>query len=144
MRSLAISLLFVTAGSGPALAEDPVVATVKAVDADWSRAYLACDAEAWDALLVDELTYLHNNGRMDDKAGQMTILRRCNMGSLKSEVASVRLYGDDTEIVLGRLTGETKGGFPFDLFYTRVYVLENSAWRLVAHQSTDVPKESGR
>ena len=54
----------------------------------------------------------------------------------------MRLYGDDTAVLLGAMQGKTKsGGFTFDLLYTRVYIKQNGAWRLVSHQSTDAPKK---
>ena len=120
--------------------ESSVVATVRAIDASWRDAYVACDATAWDALLADDLTFIHNNGSIDDKAKQMASVQGCGLKSLDSQVTSVRVYGDDTVVVLGALQGETKGGFQFDLLYTRVYVLRDGAWRLVAHQSTDAPR----
>ena len=142
MNRVAIAWLAVAVASGLIVTaqEATVAATVRAVDASWRRAYVACDAATWDALLADELTFIHNNGSIDDKAKQMASVQGCGIDSLDSQVNSVRAYGDDTAVVLGALQGRTKGGFAFDLLYTRVYVLQDGAWRLVAHQSTDAPK----
>ena len=136
----ALAVVVVVAGSPLTGQEASVVAAVKAADTSWRLAYLACDAETWDALLADDLTFLHNNGSVDDKSKQMASVRGCGLKTLDSTITSVRTYGDDTAVVMGALKGETKGGFGFDLLYTRVYVIQDGGWRLVAHQSTDAPK----
>lgn len=121
--------------------QDATAAAVTAVDLTWGRAYVACDGKTWDALLADHLTFIHNNGSIDDKAKQMVSVKQCGIESLNSQVTSVRIYGDDTAVVLGAMQGTVKeGDFQFDLLYTRVYILQNGGWRLVAHQSTDAPQ----
>ena len=71
----------------------------------------------------------------------MASVKQCGIESLNSQVTSVRIYGDDTAVVLGAMQGTVKeGDFQFDLLYTRVYILQNGGWRLVAHQSTDAPQ----
>lgn len=143
--AIVLPIAVAVSGAGVAVAQDSAIAAdLRKVDGSWRDAYLACDAEAWDALLADDLSFLHNNGSIDDKATQMASVQSCNMASLESQVSSVRVYGDDTAVVLGALQGQTKGGFEFDLLYTRVYVLQDGAWRLAAHQSTDVNSSEHR
>jgi len=142
-RLVMTAVVLVLLGVMPTTAagQDATAAAVRAVDLAWGRAYVACDGTIWDALLADHLTFIHNNGSIDDKAKQMASVKECGIDSLNSQVTSVRLYGNDTAVVLGAMQGKVKGGdFRFDLLYTRVYILQNSAWRLVAHQSTDAPK----
>lgn len=142
-RFLMLVAVIVALGTQPTTAagQDATVAAVTAVDLTWGRAYVACDGKTWDALLADHLTFIHNNGAIDDKAKQMASVKQCGIESLNSQVTSVRIYGDDTAVVLGAMQGTVKeGDFQFDLLYTRVYILQNGGWRLVAHQSTDAPQ----
>ena len=117
--------------------------SLRAGDKGWATAYAACDVKAWDALLGKDVSFIHNNGMIDDKAKQMASVKACMIGSLQSAVNSVRFYGDNTAVVLGNMQGTVKGrDFRFDLLYTRVYVKQGGAWTLVSHQSTDAPKKA--
>jgi ketosteroid isomerase-like protein len=116
---------------------------IAAIDKGWGEAYVKCDAAAWDTLLGDDLVFIHNSGSIDDKAKQMASIKQCAIESLDSSVTKVRLYGADTAVVLGHMQGKVKGrDFRFDLLYTRVYIRQKGAWRLVSHQSTDAPKKT--
>jgi ketosteroid isomerase-like protein len=124
-------------------AKPSTVESITAIDNGWAEAYLSCNAKTWDALLADDLVFIHNSGTIDDKAKQMASVRACPLESLKSAVTKVRFYGDDTAVVLGNMQGKLKGReFRFDLLYTRVYIKQKGAWRLVSHQSTDAPKKT--
>ena len=124
-------------------ADDAAVAAVKAADRSWGDAYQACTVKTWESLLGEDVVFIHNNGMIDNKAKQMASIAACVIASLKSEVTSVRLYGADTAVVLGHMQGSLKGrDFKFDLLYTRVYIRQKGAWRLVSHQSTDAPKKA--
>lgn len=115
--------------------------TVTALDAAWAKAYLGCDAKTWEGLLADDLTFIHMGGNMDDKAKQLAAVKMCNMASLKSQVTKATAYGPNTVVVLGNMQGGLKGStFTFDLLYSRVYIRQGNAWKLVAHQSTGAPK----
>jgi ketosteroid isomerase-like protein len=141
MKRLLLALVSSVAISGGVAVgvEDPAAA-VEAADASWTQAYLDCNVHALNALLADDLTYIHLGGATSNKEGEIGNARLCNMASLESNITSVRVYGDDAAVVLGSLMGGTEDGFQFELLYTRVYVLQDGAWQLVAHQSTDTPK----
>jgi ketosteroid isomerase-like protein len=116
---------------------------ITAIDKSWGEAYVSCDASVWDALLADDLVFIHNGGSIDDKAKQMASIKQCAIESLNSSVTKVRLYANDTAIVIGRMQGKLKGrDFRFDLLYTRVYIRQKGVWRMVSHQSTDAPKKT--
>ncbi len=115
---------------------------IAAIDKRWAEAYVGCDTKVWEALLSDDLVFIHTGGTVDDRAAQVASIKACPLESLKSAVTKVRMYGDDTAVVLGNMQGKVKGrDFRFDLLYTRVYILQNGVWRLVTHQSTDAPKK---
>lgn len=139
--TLAAVIAFVGVGSAAAQSK-ALVDTISAVDKGWAEAYVSCNVKAWDALLGDDMTFIHNNGSIDDKAKQMASVKACPLETLNSQVQKVRVYGDDTAVVLGAMQGKVKAGdFRFDLLYTRVYVKQHGAWKLVSHQSTDAPKK---
>ena len=124
-------------------ADDAAVTAVKAADRTWGEAYVACTTKTWEALLSDDVVFIHNNGMIDNKAKQMASIAGCGLESLKTDVTSVRVYGPDTAVVLGAMQGKVKGrDFRFDLLYTRVYIRQQGVWRLVSHQSTDAPKKA--
>ncbi|HEV3060401.1 MAG TPA: nuclear transport factor 2 family protein [Vicinamibacterales bacterium] len=140
-RTLVALALVVGLLSGFATAARPD--DIAAIDKSWGDAYVSCDAGAWDALLADDLVFIHNGGSIDDKAKQMASIKQCVIESLNSTVTKVRLYGNDTAVVTGRMQGKLKGrDFRFDLLYTRVYIRQKGSWRLVSHQSTDAPKRT--
>ena len=72
-RFLILMAVIVALGAQPTTAagQGATVAAVTAVDLTWGRAYVACDVKTWDALLADHLTFIHNNGSIDDKAKQI-------------------------------------------------------------------------
>jgi ketosteroid isomerase-like protein len=136
--ALAIHSTLLVAAQGSKAAD-----AVAAVDKSWAENYLGCNVKAWDELLAEDLTFIHNSGMIDDKAKQMASVKACGLESLQSEVTKVRLYGDNTAVVLGAMKGKVKGrDFRFDLLYSRVYIKQKGAWRLVSHQSTDAPKKA--
>jgi ketosteroid isomerase-like protein len=143
--SIGCGLIVVCAVSAVAAQAGKTEAEIAALDKRWGEAYVACDTKAWEALLADDLVFVHNNGAIDDKAKQMASIAACAIESLNARTLKIRLYGADTAIVLGAMTGKAKGrNFTFDLLYTRVYVRQNGAWRLVTHQSTDAPRKTSQ
>jgi ketosteroid isomerase-like protein len=136
--ALAVHSTWLVAAQGSKTAD-----AVAAVDKSWAESYVACNVKAWDELLADDVTFIHNSGSIDDKAKQMASVKACGIESLQSDVTKVRLYGDNTAVVLGWMKGKVKGrDFRFDLLYSRVYIKQKGAWRLVSHQSTDAPKKA--
>jgi ketosteroid isomerase-like protein len=138
--SIVVALLMVTAAG--AAAQSKVEAEIAAIDKGWGEAYVACNAKAWESLLADDLVFIHNSGSIDNKAAQVKSAAACPLESLNTQQTKVRLYGDNTAVLTGAMQGKTKsGGYTFDLLYSRVYIKQNGAWRLVNHQSTDAPKK---
>jgi len=128
--------------SGGLAAQGNTEATITALDKGWAKAYVDCDTKAWDALLASDLVFIHNNGGSDNKAAQMKSIAACSLESLANQQTSIRLYGDNTAVLIGAMQGKVKNStFTFDLIYTRTYIKKNGAWQLVSHQSTDAPKK---
>ena len=82
MKRFAIALflaLAVPSGLILTAQESAVAAAVRAVDASWRQAYVACDATAWDALLADDLTFIHKTGsigRQCEASGRSACAKR--------------------------------------------------------------------
>lgn len=110
-----------------------------AADNTYAIAYLACDIQAWQHLLGDDLTFVHRDGSTEGKAGQLVRIKSCSMESATSHVETVRVYDDNAAIVTGVIKGNARGRGGFHLVYTRTYVRRGGAWQIVAHQSTDAP-----
>lgn len=142
MKRILIAAALATALTAGIAAQSKTEAEITAIDKGWGEAYVSCNSKAWDALLADDLVFMHYGGSIDNKAAQMKSVVDCPLASLNSQQTKVRVYGDDTGVVLGAMQGKLKSGtFSFDLLYTRVYIKQNGAWRLVSHQSTEAPKK---
>jgi ketosteroid isomerase-like protein len=139
---MGVGLVVACAGGAATVSETKGETEIAAIDKSWGEAYVSCDVKAWAALLADDLVFVHNSGVIDDKAKQMNSIAGCGIESLSTQTTTIRLYGNDTAVVVGAMKGKMKGGnFTFDLLYTRVYIKQNGTWRLVSHQSTDAPKK---
>lgn len=137
-----IAVGFVAALGAGAIAQSKTEAEIAAIDKGWGQAYVSCNSKAWDALLGEDLVFIHNNGGIDNKAAQIKSVIACPLESLNTQQTKIRLYGDNTAVLLGAMQGKLKNStFTFDLLYTRVYIKQNGAWKLVSHQSTDAPKK---
>jgi hypothetical protein len=143
MKGFVIAVGLLATLSGSALAQSATEAKIAAVDKGWGEAYVSCNSKAWDALLGDDLVFIHNNGSIDNKAAQMRSVVACPLESLNTQQTKVRVYGENTAVVLGAMQGKLKNStFTFDLLYTRVYIKDaKGVWHLVSHQSTDAPKK---
>ncbi len=95
---------------------------------------------ALDALLADELSYGHSNGRVETKAGLVSELMdgRSDFVSIEITDQSVVLAGDATAIVRHTLSAETNdSGNPGKvvLKVLCVWLKRGFRWRLIARQA---------
>jgi ketosteroid isomerase-like protein len=111
---------------------------VLAADNAWSTAFTSCDTELMGRLLSDDLVFIHSMGKVDTKTSFMPDVKNCGLELSRSEEQKVRVYGD-TAVVTGNLVFKRRGGRAGTLLYTRVFVKQHGAWRIVSHQSTDAP-----
>ena len=64
------------------------------------------------------------------------------MEVVTTDVTRIRVYGNDTAVVIGTMSGKVRGrDSMFSQLYTRVYIKQMGAWRLVSHHASDVPKK---
>jgi ketosteroid isomerase-like protein len=152
-----------TAVPGPLAAEEPAPAaaeaapsppsaepaTAEALGRAHARRFAAMverDLEALGALLADELTYTHSNGRVETKEQFLAALASGALEYLaivSEGESAVRLYADgEVGLIAGaaRVTVRTGGREgAVTLRYTSVYVHRDGRWQLVAWHSSAVP-----
>jgi hypothetical protein len=137
---LAATLLAATANG--TLAQPPATEqAVRQVEDRRIKAMIDDDFATLEAVLADDLTYVHSNGVVDTKASYMETLRsgKTKYQTVERLPSVVRIYGD-TAIVTGTATVGLRGqAAPFTLRYTLAYVMREGQWRMVAWQSTRLP-----
>jgi ketosteroid isomerase-like protein len=116
---------------------------VQAADAERVRALLANDIAALEALLGDDLAYVHSNGMLDTKASYIDSLRSGVSRYLTMDMSdvSVRALGEDVAVINAKFNArvQVRGGEvnpkPRVLI---VYARRNGRWQMVAWQSTPI------
>ena len=141
-RRWLVSGLLLALGAS-ALAGDVEQAVLKAQD---KRVELtvAGDVAGLGALMSDDLTYTHSNGRVDTKAEFLEAIRsgKSRYKSMTFEDRRVRPLGDSTAVVSGTCHVQvTSGGNDLDLRlrFTELYARQAGAWKMALWQSTRVP-----
>lgn len=111
------------------------------IDREWNEAYPNRDIAALDRVIADDWVCIDGSGTV---IGKEDLLDRVGsnpnaMDSHKFDEIELRMFGDDTAIVTGRLSGagtNADGPFEFRQRYTRVYVRRNSVWQAISTQVT--------
>jgi ketosteroid isomerase-like protein len=115
---------------------------VRDADAERVRALLENDFPALEALLADDLTYVHSNGHLDTKSSYIEGLRSGASRYLSMDMAdvTVRALGDIAVVnakfdarVLAR--GTEVNPKPRVLI---VYAKRDGRWQMIAWQSTSI------
>lgn len=141
MRSTLLLAAMLASVSLPAAAAEP---DLREVDAQWNRLRLASDGAGLDALLVDDFVLTHSDGKVQLKRDYIADLaRRTRVNhAIDNHDVEVRRYGD-TAVVTGRTVqhgvGE-QGPFSGAFRFTRVWVMQDGQWRLVASHSSRLPQ----
>lgn len=142
MRPTPLLAALLAYASLPAIATEP---DLREVDAQWNRLRLASDTAGLGALLVDDFVLTHSDGKVQHKADYLADLdRRTRVNhAIDNHDVEVRRHGD-AAVVTGRTvqhgTGE-QGPFRGAFRFTRVWVLKEGQWRLVASHSSRLPQE---
>ena len=116
---------------------------VLAADAERVRALLANDFAALEALLGDDLAYVHSNGMLDTKGSYINSLRSGASRYLTMDMSdvSVRTFGEDVAVINAKFeaTVQVRSGVvnpkPRVLI---VYAKRDGRWQMVAWQSTPI------
>jgi ketosteroid isomerase-like protein len=126
------------------MAADKSAEGVKAAEKSWAAATVAGDQATLYQVLANDLTYTHSNGETDTKAvfidNLKTGVRKYH--KVQHESMDVRIYGN-TAVLMATAQIETsqKGGpvSPAHLRFIHVWLWQNGAWQMVAHQSLRLP-----
>jgi hypothetical protein len=92
-------------------------------------------------LVSDDLVFIHSSGTIEDKTAHLASVMRCPLEMVTTAVTKVRLYGGDVAVVVGSMSGKTRGSnSTFSQLYTRIYIKQNDVWHLVSHHASNSPK----
>ena len=107
-------------------------------------AMIDADSEALDAILSDELTYVHTTTREDSKKSLIQSLVRGTLSyeSMDTNDVKVRIYGDAAVVTGSAEIKVSTGGrlLEFSILFTDVYAKREGRWQMVAWQSTRKPE----
>ncbi len=146
----AMTLLCTTMTTALAQATAPTnkEAAQQVLMADEARrvALLKSDFTALDSLLSDDATIIWGDGTADNKSSMVELLRsgKLRYAQLEYYDTRVRVYGV-TAIVTGDGRVQAKSdqhAISYLVRVTRVYVLQDGRWRMVASQTTRVAPAS--
>ena len=107
-------------------------------------AMIDADSEALDAILSDDLTYVHTTTREDSKKSLIQSLVRGTLSyeSMDTDDVKVRIYGDAAVVTGSAEIKVSTGGrlLEFSILFTDVYAKREGRWQMVAWQSTRKPE----
>lgn len=110
------------------------VATIQALELEWTRAYLRGDTDFEACLLTPDFTEIMRNGDIKDLSAELALAAKNSakplpLGDLPS--GQVLLHGN-VAVAYGRSTGERA------MRYADYYVWENGHWRVYFAQQTEI------
>ncbi|WP_322028588.1 nuclear transport factor 2 family protein [Paraburkholderia sp. J76] len=123
--------------------EEAVREEVAALEAARCRALVAADIEALDRLVADDVVHVHANGKADDKAAYLAMVKGAiRFLSAEREALEVRVY-DGLAVVTGPLRQSielTATGQRIDMHVmtTQVWQQQAAGWRQVSFQATNL------
>jgi hypothetical protein len=120
---------------------------IRALERDRFRAMVEGDGEALDALLSDNVYYVHTNGKRESKQQFIDAILAGRRRYRQIEVQSqeVMPVGGDAFVVTGRVIVELEannGGLVFPIAYTSLQAQESGEWRLLAWHATRCATET--
>jgi hypothetical protein len=122
------------------------VDALKTVDASWNAFRLKADVAALDKILADDWLLTHSDGRVQDKEDYLQELssRTRSNQAIENDNVSIRHYGG-TAVVTGTSVqaGTSKGlSWSGRFRYTRVWILREGRWQMVASHSSRMAVDS--
>jgi ketosteroid isomerase-like protein len=123
---------------------DQLVVDLLQAEAERCQAIGAADRAALDALLDDDLVYVHSTGVAEDKA---TYVQKSTSGAhrtVERGELDIRVYGDVGLVTGGYVVrvdpeGPDTQGRVVDASGLQVWLRRDGQWRLLAHQGTSRP-----
>jgi len=127
----------------PAQPIETLIEAIRELERDRFRAMVDGDGELLDALLAENASYVHTNGKRETKRQFIDAITAGRRRYRQIEIQSQELIpgGRDTWIVYGRalLEMESKNGaLLFPIAYTAIHIQVDGQWRLLAMQATRV------
>ena len=127
----------------PAQPIDTPIEAIRELERDRFRAMVDGDGELLDALLAENASYVHTNGKRETKRQFIDAITAGRRRYRQIEIQSQELVpgGRDTWIVYGRalLEMESKNGaLLFPIAYTAIHIQVDGQWQLLAMQATRV------
>ena len=127
----------------PAQPIDTPIEAIRELERDRFRAMVDGDGELLDALLAENASYVHTNGKRETKRQFIDAITAGRRRYRQIEIQSQELMpgGRDTWIVFGRalLEMESKNGaLLFPIAYTAIHIQVDGQWQLLAMQATRV------
>lgn len=127
----------------PAQPIDTPIEAIRELERERFRAMVDGDGELLDALLAENASYVHTNGKRETKRQFIDAITAGRRRYRQIEIQSQELMpaGRDTWIVYGRalLEMESKNGaLLFPIAYTAIQIQIDGKWQLLAMQATRV------
>ncbi|MGX7005398.1 nuclear transport factor 2 family protein [Caballeronia sp. KNU42] len=127
----------------PAQPIDTPIEAIRELERERFRAMVDGDGELLDALLAENASYVHTNGKRETKRQFIDAITAGRRRYRQIEIQSqdVMPGGRDTWIVFGRalLEMESKNGaLLFPIAYTAIHIQVDKQWQLLAMQATRV------
>jgi hypothetical protein len=127
----------------PAQPIDTPIEAIRELERDRFRAMVDGDGELLDALLAENASYVHTNGKRETKRQFIDAITAGRRRYRQIEIQSqdVMPGGRDTWLVFGRalLEMESKNGaLLFPIAYTAIHIQVDGQWQLLAMQATRV------
>jgi len=139
VRPLCALLACLAAAAAPLRAAEPSPgdeATIRQLNDDWVRAYLACDIARFRTLLAADFIGVLADGRVIDRAQFLAqAAEPPDARDLRLRDVAIRLYGD-AALVGGTVTYRRASGAAVRTRYTTVYARRAGAWAIVWAQWT--------
>lgn len=137
-QRLLASVLFGMVGVGMPHAQEapPIDPGVLAAQQKFHHGVKTCNMADLNAVVADDLVYIHGNGHIDDKKSLFAVVSKCVFSEFRLDVKTSRMHGD-TAILVGDLPFAMKSGLSMTLFVSQTYIKRNGTWRLVSHQGAD-------
>ena len=134
---LALSMALLLTGASP---DDEIANAEKG----WAAAVVALDFTALDKIYRDDLIYAHSTGIIETKAQYLAKLKtgKQKYTAIEHHETMVRRQGDAAvahSIVTMKGTNAS-GPFNNRLMMIHTWFKSGGSWRLVAHQTTELPK----
>ena len=115
---------------------------IRNAEKSWAAAVKGRDYAALEKIFTPGLIYAHASGAIEDKDKYVGRLRSGaqRYDSITHESTKIVLYGDSAVAhSIMRMTGvNTAGPFNDHVMMMHLWVKQNGAWRLAAHQTTKI------